>query len=171
MAVAPLFALVALGLFDAALSGFRAFAGRSARIDKRRYYARALALGALSGCVLAAAVGAAAGLVGAYTSAPAEYLSALDATSARMTALFAPLAAALALLLAVRAVPSADARSLASTLVFGPITLLRPAILVCGCAWALGWPVRLDVAALVGSACAGLLLVERCLRAVDCLRE
>ena len=172
MALARFFALAALALFDAALSGFRAAAGRSARIDKRRYYALALAKGALAGCVLALGTAGLAWLLGANASGAAEYWSAVAVAAARLSHPLRPgRPRARAPSPPFARSPTRTRGSIASTLVFGPLTLLRPAVLVCGCAWAVGWPPRADVAALAFAACAGLLLVERGLCAVDCLPE
>jgi hypothetical protein len=52
-----------------------------------------------------------------------------------------------------------DARSLASTLFFGPLTLLRPIVIAAGGAWAIAAGARVDVALLACGACGGMLLV------------
>jgi hypothetical protein len=162
--VAALAVLFLLVVFDAALSGFRAAAGRCARIDKRSYYARAMLLGGLAGCLLAAVVGVTAVVLGARTSTPLAYWLDVDFVVKRLALFFTPVAAVASLLLAVRAIRSVDARSVASTLVFGPLTLLRPAVVAAGCAWAIADRVRADVALLASAACLGLLLVTPFLR-------
>jgi hypothetical protein len=73
---------------------------------------------------------------------------------------FGPIALVPLGLLAVRSVPSVDVRSIASTLVFGPLTLLRPLIVVAGGAWILAGEGRPDVRLLTALACLGMLAVE-----------
>jgi hypothetical protein len=160
-AVAVLFALV---VFDAALSGFRAAAGRSARIDKRAYYGRAMLIGSLVGVVLAALVGVTAVALGARTSTPLSYWLSVDDVVRRLVTFFSPVAVVVLVLFGARAVRSVDARSVASTLVFGPLTLMRPLVVAAGCAFALADGVRGDVALLTVAACAGTLLVHVALR-------
>jgi hypothetical protein len=157
--VAALGVLLALVLLDAALSGFRAAAGRSARIDKRRYYARAMLVGILAGAVLAAIVAGIAVQLGTWTSAPLAYWLNVSLVVARLVSFFTPVAATVLVLLGVRRIGSVDARSLASTLFFGPVTLLRPVVVAAGCAWAVTAGVRADVAILTCGACAGSLLL------------
>jgi hypothetical protein len=130
-------ALYALATVDAAFCGYRAAAGRSALIAKRHYYQRAMLRGALWGQV---AVAAAAGALLAFvlsSSEPTEAWHKLYAAGRRMLIVYLPYAGLILVAFAARAVPSVDVRSLTSTLVFGPMTLLRPFVAVAGMGWAI----------------------------------
>ncbi|MFE3182204.1 hypothetical protein ACFXKR_15260 [Streptomyces violascens] len=155
----PALPLAALGLIDAAFSGFRAFAGRDARIRKARAVARAASRGL--------AVGAALLLVPVLT-ALGVLLSADDrartyaALSAGGTAFLLPLtlyAATVALSLTAYFVLPFRASTLAMVMGLGPLTLIRPLVVTLACLNALaygGW-----TALLVGTvAGAAVLCVE-----------
>jgi hypothetical protein len=145
---------VALGLYvlatlDAAFCGYRAAAGRSALVDKRAYYRRALRRGALAGQIAVVIAGLAIAAALAQAADPAALWAALRAAGGRLLAAYAPYAAVLLLAFAARAIPSVDVRSLTSTLVFGPLTLARPAVIVAGLVGALaGGPHRVSLYAL-----------------------
>lgn len=126
--------LTGLVVLDGAGAGFRAAAGRSARIDKRAWYARALLRGAAFGAAVSLAAWASAVALAGGDPAFWARASALAAGALRW---YAPPGVLVLALLALRAVPSVDARSIASTVVFGPLTLLRTPILVAGAAPAL----------------------------------
>ena len=55
----------------------------------------------------------------------------------RMVLVFGVYAAIILAFFAVRAIPSVDIRSMTSTVAFGPLTLVRPAVVVCGIGWGL----------------------------------
>jgi hypothetical protein len=155
MALALLFAIV---LFDGALSGFRAAAGRSARIGKRRYYAGAMVRGSMAAAGLAVLVASLAACIGMQTATPLAYWLSVDLVVHRLLIVFGPIALLACALLALRSVGSVDVRSVASTLVFGPLTLLRTALVCAGGVWAaLG--TRADVAILTLFACIGMLSI------------
>lgn len=125
-------ALYLLATVDAAFCGYRAAAGRNALIGKRRYYRRAMLRGALWGQVAVAL--AAGGLLLFVLSHPEPPLAWRTLLSAgrRMLAVYVPYATVILAAFAARALPSVDVRSLTSTLVFGPLTLLRPFVAVAG---------------------------------------
>ena len=130
-------ALYALATVDASFCGYRAAAGRSALIGKRRYYQHAMLRGALWGQV---AIAAAAGALLTFvltSSEPTEAWHKLNAAGRRMLVVYFPYAGLILVAFAARAVPSVDVRSLTSTLVFGPMTLLRPFVAVAGMGWAI----------------------------------
>ncbi|MFF4498603.1 hypothetical protein [Streptomyces sp. NPDC001546] len=151
----PAVLLVLLGLVDASFSGFRAYAGRDARIRKHRAAARAALRGLAVGAVLL--------LVPALTAA-ALLLTAAD-PAARFDALAAggrgyllPLALyAVLVLLSLAAYLTLPFRAgtLAVVVGLGPLTLLRPLAVAAACAGAVlgggGIPALL-VGALAGAA-------------------
>jgi hypothetical protein len=156
----PAVPLLLLGLADAAFSGFRAYAGRDARIRKHRATARA----ALRGL----AVGAVALLVPALTAA-VLLLTARDPALTYDTladggrGYLLPLvlyAGVVGLSLAAYFALPFRASTLAMVVGLGPLTLLRPLAVVSACLGAVvtggGWSALL-VGALAG---AGMLGVE-----------
>jgi hypothetical protein len=148
-------ALFALCVTDAGFAGFRDAAGRDARIFKAELFRRAIRRGLLHG-ILAGALGLGIAL-GATLLVPFDDL--LEA--ARWMLL--PLAGYATLVLAalgVWATAEADLRTLASVVVLGPFTLVRPLVIASAAflgAWhAPSWPARGAVAAV----CALQLAIE-----------
>jgi hypothetical protein len=121
-----------LATLDAAFAGYRAAAGRNALINKRRYYLRAMIRGTIFG-QLAVALAAIAILISlATTSDRQALLRDYNLAGTRMLLVYVPYAVTILLALVVRSIPSVDIRSITSTLVFGPFTLIRPAVAIAG---------------------------------------
>jgi hypothetical protein len=121
-----------LATLDAAFAGYREAAGRNALIRKRRYYRRAMIKGALFGQV---AVGFAAcgALISLALTADRELLLGdYEAAGFRMLLVYVPFALIILLAFLVRSIPSVDIRSITSTLIFGPFTLIRPLVAIAG---------------------------------------
>jgi hypothetical protein len=129
--------LWALATVDAAFVGYREAAGRSALIDKRAYYRRAMIRGALFGQLSVCAVGATAAALLLLSPEPAALARDLRGAGARMLAVYVPYALIVFLAFAVRAAPSVDLRSITSVLIFGPFTLARHAVVAAGVVWGL----------------------------------
>jgi L-asparagine transporter-like permease len=126
-----------LATVDSAFIGYRDAAGRSALIDKRDYYRRALIRGALVGQIAVAIVGiVAAGLLAASPQ-PARLFATFEQVGTRMLMVYVPYALILAITFFFRAIPSVDIRSITSVLVFGPFTLIRPLVVLAGAIWGL----------------------------------
>src|SRR3954447_21179079 len=118
------FGLWMLATLDASFAGYRAAAGRNALINKRRYYLRAMILGAIAG-QLAVAVAAAIILISlALTPDRPGLLRDYNLAGARMLIVYLPYAAIILLAFIIRSIRSVDIRSITSTLVFGPFTLI-----------------------------------------------
>ncbi|MFF4429380.1 hypothetical protein ACFYZ4_09415 [Streptomyces sp. NPDC001513] len=160
MSAAVPVALLFLGLLDATFSGFRAYAGRDARIRKHRATARAALRGLGVGAVLLPAPVLTASIV--LWSAP-DRARTYDTLSAGGLGYLLPLTAyATAVLLSLAAyfLLPFRASTLAMVIGLGPLTLLRPLALAAACAGAVlgggGWP-----ALLIGTvAGAAVLCVE-----------
>jgi hypothetical protein len=127
--------LCVLAVVDATFAGFRAAAGRDARIFKRAYYRRALGIGAAAGL---AEVGLLAALTGAATFASgdaAALYAELLAIGARMLHVILAYAVLVLGALALYATARLELRTLATVTVLGPLTLIRPLVVVAATAW------------------------------------
>ncbi|MEX2985577.1 hypothetical protein [Streptomyces sp. C36] len=133
----PAIPLALLGLVDAAFSGFRAYAGRDARIRKHRATAQAALRGLTAGAVLLLAPTLTAALVlltapdqaRTYNTLAAGGLGYLLPLTAYATAVLISLAAYFLLPFRVG--------TLAMVVGLGPLTLLRPLAIAAACLGAL----------------------------------
>ncbi|MFE9662835.1 hypothetical protein [Streptomyces sp. NPDC005955] len=127
------FALLVLGLVDAAFSGFRAYAGRDARIRKRRATTRAALRGLFVGAVvLLAPVLTAVLLLSATRDAERTYRALVAGGSGYLLPLVVYATAVLLSLAAYFALPF-RASTLAVVTGLGPLTLLRPLAVAAAC--------------------------------------
>jgi hypothetical protein len=136
-----------LATLDAAFAGYRDAAGRNALIRKRRYYRHAMLRGAIVGQL---AVGGAALIIGLSLVMSADWRALLqdyEAAGARMLTIYLPYAFVMLLTFLVRWIPSVDLRSITSTVIFGPFTLIRPLIAVVGMGYAVFAAPRMVVVA------------------------
>jgi hypothetical protein len=127
-----LVALYILATLDGAFCGYRAAAGRSALIDKRRYYRRAQ----LRGAALVQGAPALAGVVLIclieFSPARVGLSSDLQAAAKRALCVYVPYAVVGLIAFVIRLLPSADLRSATSVFIFGPMTALRPIVALAG---------------------------------------
>jgi hypothetical protein len=126
-----LIALYVLALLDGALCGFRAWAGRSARIKKFDYYARAMGYG-IVGAQIASGIALLILALLVFQPAHASLIADLERGARGMLAIYIPFAAVILTCLALRAVPLVDVRSMTSVLVLGPLTGARPLVMGLG---------------------------------------
>ncbi|MFB8272342.1 hypothetical protein ACFC96_37960 [Streptomyces sp. NPDC055955] len=152
------FLLAALALVDAAFAGFRSYTGRDGRIRKSRRALlaarRGLSVGAPA-LLLSAAL--AVTLLGAAADRAARYAE-LDAAAHRMLLCYAPYAVIVALSLACYLWGPFRAGTLAVVVGLGPLTLVRPLVVLAGAA-AAAWG-SLPAASVAAVAAAGVLVVE-----------
>jgi hypothetical protein len=127
-----LFVLYLLATTDGALCGYRAAAGRSALINKRAYFQRALLRGAVVVQFAAAISGLMLLAILAESSDRAYLMSDLLAAGARMIYVFVPYAVLVLVFLTFRLIPSVDVRSATSVMVLGPMTAARPFVALAG---------------------------------------
>ncbi|MEV6201105.1 hypothetical protein AB0M64_14095 [Streptomyces sp. NPDC051771] len=147
--------LVLLGLIDASFSGFRAYAGRDARIRKHRATARAALRGLAVGAVLLLAPTLTAVIVLSTASDPAETFGTLAAGGLGYLLPLAAYTAVVAVSLAAYLVLPFRASTLAVVIGLGPLTLLRPLAIAAACLGALlngGGVPALLVGAIAGAA-------------------
>jgi hypothetical protein len=162
------FCLWLLATIDAAFIGYREAAGRSALINKRRYYQKAMLRGVLFGQFAIAVAGIFILLAARQSSEPTLFIAELERVGARMLIVYVPFALVIFLAFAARAIPSVDIKSITSTVIFGPFTLLRPFVAVGGIVYGLFAAPRSIIfllAALVLSLMLGLEMIISRLRA------
>lgn len=151
----PAVPLVLLGLVDAAFSGFRAYAGRDARIRKRRTSARAALRGLLVGLALLLTPAATAALLLLTTPDPTRTYHSLTTGGTGYLIPLSVYAATVLLTLAAYFLLPFRASTLAMVIGLGPLTLLRPVAIAAACLGALltggSWPALL-VGAIAGAA-------------------
>jgi len=129
--------LYILANLDTMFSGICAASGRDGRINKRKYYLKAMILGIAWGqvaCLLGMLI---LGVVATMSPDRQTAVKEMVAVGDRMTTVYCIYAIVIFLTFAVRAIPSVDVRSITSTVFFGPLTLLRPAVIVIGIGWGL----------------------------------
>ncbi|MFD8783048.1 hypothetical protein [Kitasatospora sp. NPDC059599] len=151
----PAVLLLLLGLVDAAFSGFRAYAGRDARIRKHRGNVRAAGRGFAVGAALLTAPAVVAGLVLVTAADRARTFGALTAGGFGYLLPLAVYAAAVLLSLAAYFTLPFRAGTLAMVIGLGPLTLLRPLAVVAACCGAVlngGGVPALLVGAVAGAA-------------------
>jgi hypothetical protein len=123
--VAAIWLLVTL---DCALMGFRLAMGRSAAIDKRRYYRRAAVRAGLRGQIAIGAVTTVA-VVLAHSGGTTT-TGAFNRAMPRFILIGGGYAALILGASALCAFPSVTLRSALSVVIFGPLTLLRPVVVI-----------------------------------------
>lgn len=117
--------LALLAIVDAAFAGFRAAAGRNARIFKFEYYRQSLLRGAFAGVGLVAALAVLTALALLLVHDPADQYAELVEVGERMLWVLGAYAALVIAALVVYALADWDLRSLATVAILGPFTLLR----------------------------------------------
>lgn len=125
--------LATLAIIDAAFAGFRAAAGRNARVFKRDYYRTSLLRGALAGFALVVWLGALTILLLWLVDDPRQEYAELVRVGARMSWVFVPYAGLVLAALVVYGVADNDLRSFATVAILGPFTLIRPWVIALGC--------------------------------------
>jgi hypothetical protein len=130
-----LFLLWILATLDSSFAGYREAAGRNALIDKTTYFRRALVRGALYGQVAIVLVAAAAFAMMSLTSEPGRLIADFEIIGRRMLAIYLLYAIITGIAFSLRAIRSVDIRSITSTVIFGPFTLIRPLVALAGVIW------------------------------------
>lgn len=139
-------------VLDCALAGFRAATGRNGELDKRRYYNGAMAVGALVGAGLVLAIGALAFGIHAWTAA--------TTAAGTLVWIYGTYATIVLTAFAFYFAPVGCYRVLTSVIVFGPLTLIRRAVIVAGMVAVAVQTTEPRVVALAVLAGAAMLAVE-----------
>ncbi len=127
-----LLALYLLALLDGLLCGLRASMGRCAAIQKREYYRRAAFFGVAGAQIISTLALMALLTVAASSSHRAELREDLQGAARRMLWVFLPYAILVLSNLALRLAPSNDFRSATSVFMLGPLTAIRPIVMIGG---------------------------------------
>lgn len=155
--------LAALAIVDCLLAGFRAAAGREGRLAKTRYYRAAVLRGLLAGTLLVGLhVVLALGLL-ATSPAPGETWRACIGAAELLVVVFGGFATVVLAAFAVYFLPVGEFRVITSVVVFGPLTLMRPLVIVGGLGLAAAASGSGRVALLAASAGVSMLAFEHVL--------
>lgn len=157
MTVAVAVTLLVLALLDGAFAGFRSSAGRTGLINHRKSDQQAARRGATLACVLLAPVIAVA-CVDAF--AHPSHLDDYTRAGAAMLAVYGPYALLMLAALACYTTLAWRLKYLASALILGPFTLLRPGIAILGAALAVAVSNETAVTAAAGLSVVAVLAVE-----------
>lgn len=149
--------LYVLALLDGMLCGVRASLGRCALMRKRGYYAQALWRGVVGAQIISTLAFAALILTAAVSSHRTALRGDLEAAAGRMLLVFVPYAALVLFNLALRLAPSTDIRSATSVLMLGPLTAIRPLVMIAGVLNGI-WTSRLAETRLLGILILALML-------------
>jgi len=132
----PFGLLWTLAVVDGGFAGFRAAAGRDGRIFKEAYYRAAIRRGLRYGLAVTALAGAAITVVALASPSPQARLAELMPGAQVMLAVLGGYATLVLLALGVWATAEADLRTLASVVILGPFTMIRPWVIAGAAAWA-----------------------------------
>jgi hypothetical protein len=152
-----LLVLYLLASLDGAFCGFRTSMGRHPYIQQGRYYTMAVLRGTLAAQIASWASLFVLLAAMAYSENRTALRSDLEAAAARMLLVFLPYAALVVLNLALRLVPSTDLRSATSVLFLGPLTALRPFLMIAGVLFGI-WRAQLRATILLGLFVLALML-------------
>lgn len=152
-----LLVLYLLATLDGALCGFRSSMGRFPFINKIRFYTMAMLRGVL-GAQIASWLSLFV-LLGVMSVSQDRNALRQDLQNAaeRMLWVFLPYAALVLFNLALRLVPSTDIRSATSVVFLGPLTFLRPFVMIVGVAFGL-WRAQLRATTILGLFVLALML-------------
>jgi hypothetical protein len=154
----PALLLGILCLTDAAFAGYRDVAGRDARIFKAELNRRAVRRGLRAGLAVGGIVLAAS--IVAIAPSPAARFAELEVTARSMLPVLAVYATLVLAALGLWAAADADLRTLASVIVLGPFTLLRPWVIVLAAALGARNAPSVPAAVIAVGACALQLAVQ-----------
>ena len=127
-----LFVLYLLALLDGLLCGLRTSMGRCPLIGKRSYYSRAAFRGVVGAQITSMLALLVLALTYAFSFCRHELRADLEGAAGRMLWIFLPYAALVLFNLALRLLPSTDIRSATSVFMLGPLTAIRPLIMIAG---------------------------------------
>ena len=122
----------ALATVDAGLVGFRDAAGRNASIAKGGLYRRGVMRGIVLGQVMIILAGTVILVAHLVSPSAAQVWAAHDRAALNMASIYLPYALVVIAALGIYAVSNPDISSLATVLVLGPFTAVRPLVIAAG---------------------------------------
>ena len=134
--------------------------GRCPLIRKRSYYTRGLFRGIAAGQVISTVALAALVLAVVFSSQRAALRADLEDTAGRMLRIFVPYAGLVLVNLALRLIPSTDIRSATSVFMLGPLTAIRPVVMIAGVLYGIASSRLLETRLLGGFILALMLSLE-----------
>jgi hypothetical protein len=149
--------LYLLALLDGVLCGLRTAMGRNALIGKTWYYVRATVRGLIGAQIVATLALGVLIIVVLISPNRGELRTDLESAAGRMLRIFLPYAALVLGSLAMRGMPSTDIRSATSVFFLGPLTAMRPAVMVAGVGYGI-WGSQLVETRVLGLIILGLML-------------
>ena len=155
-------ALVLLGtlvFIDGTLCGFRAAAGRNPRIFLWGYYGASMRRGAVCSVLTISAFLAAGLCVRAFGGEPAW--TSLGEAAEKLVLVYGMFATLVLTSLGLYLSSSFDFGVLASVLVLGPFTLIRPLVIIAGALWAAATSATVSAAVLTVCGAMVMVLFER----------
>lgn len=135
--LALLLILYVIATLDGVFSGICAASGKNGLIRKRTYFILAMTHGWLWAQAISIVGLGLLALTWWTADDRAHRLEEIETIGERMVAIYGPFTIAVLAAFLLRAVPSVDLRSATSTVLFGPLTILRPVVIVSGAVWAL----------------------------------
>jgi len=150
-------ALLALAILDGALAGFRSSAGRTGLIDHRRDDRQAARRGTGLACAL---LTPAVAVASADVAIRPGHLQDYSRAGTAMLAVYGPYALLVLTALACYATLNWQLKYLASALILGPFTLLRPGVAILGAALAMALARDVVTALAAGLSVMAVLAVE-----------
>jgi hypothetical protein len=127
-----LLALFLLASLDGALCGCRTAMGRCPLIRTRKYYLTSVLRGVLAAQVVSGFSLVCLLAVVAFSRDPHLLRTDLEKSAGRMLFVFIPYAALVLANIALRVIPSTDIRSATSVFFLGPLTGVRPFVMIAG---------------------------------------
>ncbi|MFP4601097.1 MAG: hypothetical protein ACLFVJ_22810 [Persicimonas sp.] len=122
--------LYVMAVIDGMFVGYRDALGRNPRLDKRRYYLRAMFSGIGLVHVALAAIALTVAATFWLVDDVGQAVVALEQVASSMRVFYAVYAGCVALVFGVYALPSYDLRSYITVSAFGTLTLVRPLVII-----------------------------------------
>ncbi len=152
-----LLVLFLLASLDGALCGCRTCMGRCPFIDKNSFYLRGVLRGILAAQIASWLSFFVLALFHHFSPHATLLRQDLEAAAGRMLYVFLPYAALVLANIALRLVPSTDLRSATSVFFLGPLTALRPFVMILGVTYGI-WLAQLHTTIFLGLFVLALML-------------
>ncbi|MFT3841154.1 MAG: hypothetical protein QM723_29450 [Myxococcaceae bacterium] len=156
----PFFLLWTLAVVDGGFAGFRSAAGRDGHIFKEAYFRSAIRRGLRYGFLVTVLAGLLIGVAAFASPSPQARVDELQPGAQVMLWVLGGYATLVLLALGIWSTAEADLRTLASVIILGPFTLIRPLVIVGAAGWAAYVAPNVVAAGLAVAVCVLQLSVE-----------